>query len=186
MLDDLQKGNACIKIIDQVGDPALANFANANQLFTVKDTFQVLQAQGTVNPIKISQGDKTIFTDVESGDFTIVGDIPTSDTNVFDKFYTTNSGAAAVDTDFKIFNNETADYSGKGYSVSQKTTPLTVAIVSASRSHALVLMNVQFVVNYANDDEGNVQRIQFIGTVLGNTVEGKEDFYVIKKKVTAG
>ena len=75
------------------------------------------------------------------------------------------------------------DYEGYGYSTAPKMTKATVLVKSASGNTAVAFMNVQFVVNYVDDDMSNPQRVHFIGTVLANTGDG-EDFYILTKGVT--
>ena len=80
-------------------------------------------------------------------------------------------------------DGSTADYEGYGYSTAPKMTKATVLVKSASGNTAVAFMNVQFVVNYVDDDMSNPQRVHFIGTVLANTGDG-EDFYILTKGVT--
>lgn len=179
MLDDLHKGCASIRLISQTNDISAADFSGADQIFTLKDTFSVNQGDPTVSEIKIDQGDKTILTDVESAEFNMSGDIPSAAKELFDYFYATNSGTAATKVSVKVNSSSAADFEGYGYSVSPKLTNATVLVESASKKTAVAFINVQFVVNYVDDDQSNPQRVHFIGTILGNTGDG-EDFYVLK------
>ena len=96
--------------------------------------------------------------------------------------WSTNSGTAATKVTTKV-DGSTADYEGYGYSTAPKMTKATVLVKSASGNTAVAFMNVQFVVNYVDDDMSNPQRVHFIGTVLANTGDG-EDFYILTKKAT--
>lgn len=183
MLDDLHKGCASIRLIAQTNDISAADFSAADQIFTLKDTFSVNQGEPTVNEIKIDQGDKTILTDVDTAEFNMSGDIPSAAKELFDYFYATNSGTAAAKVTVKVNSSSTADFEGYGYSTAPKITNATVLAESASGKTAVVFMNVQFVVNYVDDDQSNPQRVHFIGTILGNTGSG-EDFYILKQGVT--
>lgn len=185
MLADLHKGCAHIKLISQVNDIASAKFNDADEIFTLKDTFQVTQEAPTVNEIKIDQGDKTILSDVDTGSFSMTGEIPTAAKAVFDYFFKTNSETDATLVDVFVNDGTTADYEGYGYSTSPKMTNATVLVISESGDNAVVFMNVQFVVNVLNDDMNNPLRVQFTGTILGNTGSG-EDFYIVKKKAAVG
>lgn len=179
MLDDLHKGCASIRLIAQTNDITTADFSAADQIFTLKDTFSVNQGEPTVNEIKIDQGDKTILTDVDTAEFNMSGDIPSAAKELFDYFYATNSGTAATKVSVKVNSSSAADFEGYGYSTAPKITNATVLAESASKKTAVAFMNVQFVVNYVDDDQSNPQRVHFIGTILGNTGDG-EDFYVLK------
>lgn len=182
MLDDLHKGCASIRLIAQTNDITAADFSAADQIFTLKDTFSVNQGEPAVNEIKIDQGDKTILTDVDTAEFNMSGDIPSAAKELFDYFYATNSGTAAAKVTVKVNSSSAADFEGYGYSTAPKITNATVLVESASGKTAVVFMNVQFVVNYVDDDQGNPQRVHFIGTILGNTGSG-EDFYILKQSV---
>lgn len=183
MLDDLHKGCASIRLIAQTNDITTADFSAADQIFTLKDTFSVNQGEPTVNEIKIDQGDKTILTDVDTAEFNMSGDIPSAAKELFDYFYATNSGTAAVKVSVKVNSSAAADFEGYGYSTAPKITNATVLAESASGKTAVAFMNVQFVVNYVDDDQSNPQRVHFIGTILGNTGSG-EDFYILKQGVS--
>ena len=182
MLDDLHKGCASIRLIAQTNDITAADFSAADQIFTPKDTFSVNQGEPTGNESKIDQGDKTILTDVDSAEFNMSGDIPSAAKELFDYFYATNSGTAAAKVTVKVNSSSAADFEGYGYSTAPKITNATVLAESASGKTAVVFMNVQFVVNYVDDDQSNPQRVHFIGTILGNTGSG-EDFYILKQSV---
>lgn len=184
MLDDLHKGCASIKLIAQTDDITTADFSAADEIFTLKDTFSVNQGTPTVTEGKIDQGDKTIFIDVDSAEFNMSGDIPSAAKELLDYFYATNSGTAATKVTTKVHSSSEADYEGYGYSIAPKITNATVLVESASRKTAVAFMNVQFVVNYVDDDMSNPQRIHFTGTILANTGSG-EDFYILKAGVTA-
>lgn len=182
MLEDLHKGCAAIRLIAQTDDITTADFSQADEIFTLKDTFSVNQGEPTVDEIKIDQGDKTILTDVDTAEFNMSGDIPSAAKELFDYFFATNSGTAATKVTTKV-DGSTADYEGYGYSTAPKMTKATVLVKSASGNTAVAFMNVQFVVNYVDDDMNNPQRVHFIGTVLANTGDG-EDFYILTKGVT--
>lgn len=177
MLDDLHRGVAAISLLQATKttmELASIDFSAADQVFTIKDTFSINQEDPEVSEIKIDQGNATIDTDVEVGEFNISGNIPSTAQALFDFFYETAGDVTGV----KGTNGAT--YSGKGYFNTPKDIRCTVLIESASRKTAVVFANMKLSAVMVQDDMSNPLYLKFTGTVLTNTVSGKGDFAILK------
>jgi len=180
MLDDLHRGCAAISLLSYSSGVNLAtiNFEGADQIFTMKDTFQINQADPTTEEIKIDQGNRTIDVDTETGEFNITGQIPSVATALYDFFY-----SQALATAGATGQSGTA-YTGKTYFNTPKEVQCSVLVESQSKKTAVGFANVKFTAVMEKDDNSKPMYLKFIGTVLLNSTANQGDIMVYKQVVS--
>lgn len=191
MLDDLHRGNAAISLLAYTTGGVTyssLDFSAADQIFTIKDSFNISQDDPTVTEIKIDQGDATIDTDTEKGDWTLTGNIPSVATALLEYFYTKAASSTISGSSVSIKGNGGASavqYQGAAFFADPKEVHATVMIESASKKTAIIFAHVKFTAAMAEDDNNNPLYIKFTGSVLTNTKANEGDFAVLKAKATA-
>lgn len=96
MLAKLFKGNASISLLPYTSAGvtwAGLSFEDADQIFTLRDSFQISQADPSVTEIQIDQMDEVIDTDTQNGEWTMAGNVPSLAQEVLEVFF---KGAAYV------------------------------------------------------------------------------------------
>lgn len=179
MLEDLHRGCAAIKMLDTpVGgevDFKTLSFSDADEIFTMKDTFQISQDDPSTEEIKIDQNDETIDTDVTTGEMKIQGDIPSKSAALLAYFFDAGQSAASVTA-------ATGDtYTGAAFFKTPKEVIKSVLVVSASKKTALAFARVKLVASLTQDNTSDPLCVRFAGTVLGNLKSGEGDFATLKK-----
>lgn len=94
MLANLFKGCSAISLLPYSPTGvawAGLDFGDADQIYTLKDSFQISQSDPTVTEIQIDQMSETIDSDTEKGDWTFTGNIPSLAAEILEVFY--QSGA---------------------------------------------------------------------------------------------
>lgn len=179
MLEDLHRGCASIKLLAVPSggsvDFKTLTFDSADEIFTLKDTFQISQDDPSTDEIKIDQNDETIDTDVTTGEMKLQGDIPSVASALLGYFFAAGQSAASVTAS----TGET--YTGAGFFKTPKEVMASVLVVSASKKTAVVFARVKFVASLTQDSTSNPLCVRFAGTVLGNLKSGEGDFAVLKK-----
>lgn len=180
MLDDLHRGCAAISLLPYSSGVNLAtiDFEGADQIFTLKDTFQINQADPTTEEIKIDQGNRTIDVDTETGEFNITGQIPSVATALFDFFYSQALATAAAKGQTGV------SYTGKTYFNTPKEVQCSVLVESQSKKTAVGFANVKFAAVMVNDDNSKPLYLKFTGTVLLNSTANQGDIMVYKQVVS--
>ena len=108
MIDDLHKGMASISLLKYPEGGVTfgtLDFSDADQIFTLKDSFSITPSDPTSEEVKIDQGDKTIDTTITTGEYKMAGQIPSVAVAVLDYFM--NKKAAVT----KIKGQEGDEYS---------------------------------------------------------------------------
>lgn len=179
MLEDLHRGCASIKLLAVPSggsvDFTTLNFSSADEIYTLKDTFQITQDDPSSEEIKIDQNDETIDTDVTSGEMKLQGDIPSVAAPLLAYFYEEGQSSASVTAEVG------GTYSGKGFFKTPKEVLATVLVVSASKKTAVVFGRVKLVASLTQDSTADPLCVRFAGTVLGNLKDGEGDFAVLKR-----
>ena len=177
MIDDLHKGMASISLLrytDSGVTFGTLDFSEADQIFTLKDSFSVTPSDSTTEDVKIDQGDQTIDTTVTTGEYKMSGQIPSVATEVLDYFM---SGASTVSN---LTGQEGTNYSGKSYYIEPKEVICTVLIESASKKTAIVFAKVKFVVNGVTIENASTPAyVGFTADILANAKQGQGDFAVL-------
>lgn len=179
MLEDLHRGCASIKLLAVPSggsvDFKTLSFAQADEVFTLKDTFQITQDDASTDEIKIDQNDETIDTDVTTGEMKLQGDIPSVAVPLLTYFFEAGQTAASV----TAATGET--YTGAAFFKTPKEVIASVLVVSASKKTAVAFARVKLVASLTQDNTSDPLCVRFAGTVLGNLKSGEGDFSVLKK-----
>lgn len=179
MLADLMKGNAAISMIPcpTNGEVTFSglDFTEADQIFTIKDSFTLAPADPTTTTIQIDQLNEIIDTMVEEGDYVMNANIPSIAEALLDYFYE----AGATITGMKGQDGETT-YSGKAYA-GRKEIYASLLVESESKKTAVCFARVRCVVlPPARDDNQNPAYLKFSGYIGANLKEGQGNFAVLK------
>lgn len=181
ILNDLEKGQACIKVVTQTDTLTDTTFADADKLFTSKDSFAIAQADPTMTEIKIDQYDETIDTSVELGEFNISGSIPSSAIELFDYFYPVATIQPTLTTGIIGDDGVTKYTEAKAYNHEPKEVNVTMFVESQSKKSALVFTHVRMTVVMNHDSvQTNLFTLNFTGTVLKPRTDGAGSFVVLK------
>lgn len=177
MLDDLHKGIAAISILPYPKGGVNLNtldWKDADQIFTVQDTFQLAPADPDTEVIRVDQRNEIIDFDFEAGDWTFTGNIPSASAEVFDYFFDQAESAVTVT------GQEGDSYTGKGYGES-KEIEVSVLVESMSKKTAVAIAHVKLYSNPpAIDDHSTPLYEKLTGYVLANTLAGGSKFAVLK------
>ena len=179
MLEDLHKGMTALTL-KAYPDGGVAfeglTFENEDQIFTIKDSFNLTPSDPTPEEIKIDQNDETIDSTTEAGEYTMSGQIPSVATEVLDYFMNSVKSVEGI----KGYDGKTT-YAGKTYDNGNKEVIASVMIESASKKTAIVFARVKFVVSgVAIENASGLAYVPFTATILGNTKEGEGAFAVLK------
>lgn len=178
MLNDLHRGNAHIFLLSASdGQVAFASkdFSAADEIYTVKDTFQITQDAPSVTELKIDQNDETIDTDTESGAMTLTGTIPSVNAALMEYFYKKATTAVSG-----VKGSDGTTYSGIGIFKDPKEVIATVMVESASKKTAVAFARVKFVCAFGQSSTSDPLGLTFTGTVLGNLKDGVGDIAILK------
>ena len=178
MIDDLHKGMAAISLLPYPDGGVVFNnldFAGADQIFTLKDSFSITPSDPSTEEVKIDQKDQTIDTTVTTGEYKMAGQIPSVATEVLDFFMT---GAATVTN---LTGQEGTTYSGKAYYIEPKEVICSVLVESASKKTAIAFAKVKFVVpGVTMENASTPAYLAFNADVLANAKTGQGDFAVLR------
>lgn len=182
MLNDLHKGCAAISLLPYTNGVTSfggLNFTAADQIFTIKDSFQIAKDTPTVTEIKIDQGDTTIDTDTQEGDWTLSGQIPSVATALLEYFFNTGETISSA-----VKGQDGTSYaSGKAFFSTPKEVHVTMMVESASKKTAIIFANVKLTVGLSNDSSENPAYLNLTGNILTNAeptgIVG--DWAVVKK-----
>lgn len=177
MIDDLHKGMASLSLKEYAdGGVTFSNldFTEADQIFTLKDSFSITPSDPTSEEIKIDQKDQTIDTTTETGEYKMAGQIPSVATEVLDYFM--NKAAAVTG----VKGQEGDTYAGASYYIEPKEVICSVLVESASKKTAIVFAKVKFVVPGVTVENASTPAyLAFNADVLANAKAGEGDFAVL-------
>ncbi len=178
MIDDLHKGMAAISLLPYTdGGVTFSNldFSNADQIFTLKDSFSVTPSDPTSEEIKIDQKDQTIDTTTETGEYKMAGQIPSVAVEVLDFFM---NDATSVNG---LKGQDGTSYAGKSYYIEPKEVICSVLVESASQKTAIVFAKVKFVVpGVTMENASTPAYVAFNADILANALASQGDFAVLK------
>ena len=181
MIDDLHKGMASISLLAYPESTGVTfsslDFSEADQIYTLKDSFSITPSDPTTEEVKIDQKDQTIDTTVTTGEYKMAGQIPSVATALLDYFMT-----GANDAITGVKGQDGTTYSGKSYYIEPKEVIATVLIESASKKTAIVFAKVKFVVaGVSMENASTPAYLSFNADVLANGKDDEGDFAVLKK-----
>ena len=178
MIDDLHKGMAAISLLPYPDGGVVFNnldFAGADQIFTLKDSFSITPSDPTTEEVKIDQKDQTIDTTVTTGEYKMAGQIPSVAVELLDYFM---SSAAAVTN---LTGQEGNTYSGKAYYTEPREVICSVLVESASKKTAIAFAKVKFVVPGVTLENASIPAyLAFNADILANAKTGQGDFAVLR------
>lgn len=178
MIDDLHKGMAAISLLPYPDGGVVFNnldFAGADQIFTLKDSFSITPSDPSTEEIKIDQKDQTIDTTVTTGEYKMAGQIPSVATAVLDYFM------ASAATVTNLTGQEGTTYGGKSYYIEPKEVICSVLVESASKKTAIAFAKVKFVVPGVTMENASTPAfLGFNADVLANAKTGQGDFAVLR------
>lgn len=193
MLADIIRGNASISLLPlsemdppaDEGQVAFADldFSQADQIFTIKDSFSISEGDPTTENTQIDQMDEIIDSQITEGDYTMTGQVPSNAQELFDFFYeagqTVGSEAGSV-TGIKG-QDGTTTYVGKSYG-GKKEVYCSVLVESQSKQTAVVFARVRCVLSRpVLENTSNPGHCTFNGYILANLKEGEGNFAVLHK-----
>ena len=177
MIDDLHKGMAAISLLpypDGGVTFGTLDFTDADQIFTLKDSFSITPSDPTSEEVKIDQKDQTIDTTTETGEYKMAGQIPSIATAVLDYFM---NKAKEVSN---IKGQEGTAYKGASYYIEPKEVICSVLVESASKKTAIAFAKVKFVVpGVTQENAATPAYLAFNADVLANATAGEGDFAVL-------
>lgn len=181
MLNDLHRGCAAISLkpySNGLSSFAL-DFTGADQIFTIKDTFQISKDDPSVTEIKIDQGDVTIDTDTTDGTWSLSGQIPSVAKAVLEYFFTKGE---TISTAVKGQGGDSYA-NGQAFFSTPKEVHVTMMVESASKKTAIIFAHVKMTVGLSNDSSENPAYLKLTGSILTNAESTGQvgDWAVVKK-----
>ena len=178
MLDDLHKGMAAISLLpyNEGGvDFSALDFSQADQIFTLKDSFSITPSDPTTEDVKIDQKDQTIDTTVTTGEYKMAGQIPSVAKELLEYFM---NQAKAVSG---LKGQGGTTYTGASFYTETKEVICSVLVESASQKTAIAFAKVKFVIPGVTVENGSTPAyLAFNADILANTKDGEGDFAVLK------
>lgn len=170
LLATLFKGQSHFSLLpyDTANGVTWANlsFSGADEFFTLKDSFQLSQADPTNTEIKIDQMDETIDTTTEKGEWTFTGNIPVAAIAYCDIFF---EKGASVTSGGEIVGQDGTKYTAQAYFSEPKEVYATVLVENQAVNRGLAFARVKMTVGVSNDDSTNPLYLKVSGTILTNT-----------------
>lgn len=194
LLNDLFKGVAHISIMpfDAVkqssGDNAGGikwdglNFAGADEIYTIKDSFQITQGDPSTENIEVDQFDTAIDTTTTPGEWNFQGNIPSIAAELCNVFY--KKGVVISGTDGINGQGAGSAYAGQAYFAEPKEVIATMLVENRAASMAIAFARVKITVGLSKDDASNPAYLKMAGTILANPEASglQGDWAVLKKK----
>lgn len=169
LLAKLFKGNAAISLLPYKTSGVTWNglsFSGADQIYTIRDSFQISQADGSTSEIKIDQMDETIDTVTEKGEWTFNGNIPTIAKEILEVFYT--AGKTISQSNAVVGQDGTTQYQGESFFAEPKEVYATMLVENAAKNLAIAFAKVKMTVGLSKDDASNPAYLSLQGTILSN------------------
>ena len=147
MLTDLNTGNAVLKLLPYTPGTGVnlavsggIDFSDADEIFTLEDSFQITKDAPSFNAIRIDQKHRKIESSVTQGDnYTMVGNIPSIATALLDFAFEPVTEAVTVKDGSDTYTATAAHKFGS------KEAEYTVLARSQSGNTAIVFARVKFV-----------------------------------------
>lgn len=192
MLSDMMKGNAAISLLacPDTGEVTLGSldFSEADQIFTVKDSFSISEGDPTTENTQIDQMDEIIDSQITEGDYSMTGQVPSNATALFDYFYEAGKAVGSEDTTVTGIKGQGEDgttYVGKSYG-GKKEVYCSVLVESQSRETAVVFARVRCVLSRpVQENTSTPGYCTFNGYILANLKDGEGNFAVLRKGVAS-
>lgn len=160
------------------------SFNGADEIFTIKDSFQISQADPSTEDINIDQDDVAIDTTVTAGAWTFTGNIPSVAKELCTVFYPTKS---AIATGNPILGQEDGvSYQGQAFGATPKEVECVMLVENRAMSMAVAFARVKVTVGLSKDDASNPGYLKMSGTILSNPeASGAQGDWAVLTKVVA-
>jgi len=159
------------------------SFNGADEIFTIKDSFQISQADPTVTEIKIDQMEEVIDTTAEKGEWTFTGNIPAVVAEYCKIFF--NTGVSVTSSNPVVGQGGTT-YTAESYFAEPKEVYATMLVENKATNLGLAFARVKLIVGVSMDDNTNPAYLKVTGTILSNTEStGAQGDWAICEKISA-
>ena len=178
ILGKLFKGNSYISLLPYTSDGvtwANLDFAGADEIFTLQDTFEIPQDDPSTTEIKIDQKSETIDTQEEPGAWNFNGTIPANCVEVIEVFYDKVLGTSS--TGVSVKGQEGTAYAGETFGMTPKSVYATILVESEDKKEAIAFAKVKLTAKQTRDTDSGLLGVALSGTILANDKSGQGDFY---------
>ncbi len=149
------------------------SFRGADEIFTIRDSFQIAQADASEENINVDQFDTPIDSTTTPGDWTFSGNIPSVAAQLCDIFYKKGKAVAKGEAT-GIVGQEGTQYAGQAYFGSPVEVYAVMLVENTEMNLALAFARVKITVGMSKDDSSSAY-LKMSGRILANTEKsGKE------------
>lgn len=158
------------------------SFKGADEIFTIKDSFQISQADPSTEDINIDQDDVAIDTTVTAGAWTFTGNIPAVAKDLCKVFFATKSEIASANP---ILGQENgSSYQGQAFGATPQEVEAVMLVENRAKSMAIAFARVKITVGVSKDDASNPGYLKMSGTILSNPeASGAEGDWAVLTKI---
>lgn len=143
------------------------SFNGADEIFTIKDSFQISQADATEEDINVDQFDSAIDSTTTPGEWTFSGNIPSIAADLCKVFYENGVSISKATAGNGIIGQQNVEYAGASYFASPKEVYATMLVENRASSMAIAFARVKMVVGLSKDDAGTAY-LKLSGKILAN------------------
>ena len=147
------------------------SFRGADEIFTVKDSFQITQADPTSEDINVDQFDAAIDTTTTPGEWTFTGNIPSVAAACCNIFYRQGVAISAATANEGILGQESGgsavEYDGQAYFADPVEVYATMLVENRGCGLALAFARVKITVGLSKDDSTSAY-LKMSGQILAN------------------
>ena len=168
LLANLFKGNAAISLLPYTSSGVVWNdlsFSGADQIYTLRDSFQISQEDPTEDNIQIDQLDEVIDTATTPGAWNFSGNLPTVAQAILEVFYKKAKAIASVTP---LIGQKGTTYSGESFFASPQEVYATILVESGASDQALAFAKVKLIAALSKDDASTPAYVRLTGTILAN------------------
>ncbi len=169
MLNDLNTGNAVLKILPYTpgtgANLASLDFSDADELFTLENSFQIQRDAASFSSTKIDQRHRIIEYGAETGEnYTMQGNVPSVAIALMSMFFEEGSASSIS------VKNGSKTYSGtKAYKYGGLEKEFSVLTVSQTENTAIVFGRVKFIFSEPqHDDNTTPTYVHFDAAMMPN------------------
>lgn len=159
------------------------SFQNADEMFTLKDSFTTSKADDTEEKIQIDQKNgATIDTQItERGEWNIEGNIPVITKAWGDVFYSAGSAVAGTNP---VVGQTGVSYAGQAYFMESNEVEIVMLVENANVDRSIALARIKAHLTPVFES-GSPAYYKFKGTILANTDKaGTQGDWAILEKYT--
>lgn len=143
------------------------SFSGADEIFTIKDSFQISQADATEEDINVDQFDSAIDSTTTPGEWTFAGNIPSIAADLCKVFYQNGVAITKGTAGDGVTGQQGTEYAGQAYFASPKEVYATMLVENRASSMAIAFARVKITVGLSKDDAGTAY-LKMSGKILAN------------------